>query len=171
MTLAVCEAGDLVLDGGAIARPRAADLAGIHRGAVQIGADDGVGRRYGAGNAAGNLRRGDFRRQKRKGRRRFVARLHLKCRPINRAAINSRRRAGLEAAHLQTETIKCFGKTDGGRIGLVGVSGMRRHAAGGKLHFADMHQPSQKCAGGEDDRRAGNFLARCNQNAGDDSGL
>ena len=40
MAFAVGEADDLVLDGGAIARPGAGDLAGIHRRAVQIGADD-----------------------------------------------------------------------------------------------------------------------------------
>ena len=45
----------LVLDGGAVARADAADLAGIHRRAGEIGADDGVGRLGGGGYPAANL--------------------------------------------------------------------------------------------------------------------
>ena len=113
----------------------------------------------GAGDAAGDLRRGDCPGQKGKGRGRIVARLHLQRRPVDGASIQPRRRAGLQPAHLQTKTIKRFGKTDGRRIGLVGIGRMRRHAAGGKFHFADMDQAAQKCAGGQHDSGAGNFFA------------
>ena len=52
VTFSVREAGDLVFDRRAIARSDAADLAGIHRRAMQIGANDGVGGQGGAGDAA-----------------------------------------------------------------------------------------------------------------------
>ena len=41
---ALLEADDLVFDRGAIARADALDGAGVHRRAVEIGGDDGVGR-------------------------------------------------------------------------------------------------------------------------------
>ena len=59
MPLALLEAHDLVLDGRAIARADAFDVAGIHRRAGEIRGDDGVGRFRGVGDVAGDLRRGD----------------------------------------------------------------------------------------------------------------
>ena len=59
MPVALAEADDLVLDRGAIARPAALDLAGIHRRAMHIGADDLMGLRRRAGDGALDLRRFD----------------------------------------------------------------------------------------------------------------
>ena len=67
----VGEADDLVLDRGAIARAPALDLAGIHRRAMQIAPDQLMGRRCRRGDVAGDLRRGDPRRQKGEGLRRI----------------------------------------------------------------------------------------------------
>ena len=55
--VAIAEADDLVLDRGAIARPGALDLPGIHRRAMHVGPDHLMGRRRGAGDAALDLRR------------------------------------------------------------------------------------------------------------------
>ena len=52
----VGEAHDLVLDRRAIARPAALDLAGVHRRAVQVRADQVVHRRVGVGDVAIELR-------------------------------------------------------------------------------------------------------------------
>ena len=56
VAVAFAEPHDLVLDRRTIARPAAADLAGIHRRAMHIFADDPVRRRVRAGDAALDLR-------------------------------------------------------------------------------------------------------------------
>ena len=99
---AVGEAHHLVLDGRAVARADAADLAGVHRRAGEVGADDGVGRLGGRGDPAVDLRVGDPLGQERERHRRVVAGLHLQARPVDRAAVEARRRAGLEPAEPQT---------------------------------------------------------------------
>ena len=65
--LAVGEADDLVLDRGAVARAGALDLARVHRGPVQVGADDVVDGGVGRGDVAVELR---LRRSGRSGTRR-----------------------------------------------------------------------------------------------------
>ena len=87
--VALAEAHDLVLDRRAIARTAALDLAGIHRRAMHIGANDFMGRRRRAGDAALDLRIGDALGQHRERLRRIVPRLHFQRRPVDRA----RRRA------------------------------------------------------------------------------
>ncbi len=74
MPVALAEADDLVLDRGAIARTAARDLAGIHRRAMHIGADHGVGRLGRAGDAALDLRIGDLVGQRRERLGRIVRR-------------------------------------------------------------------------------------------------
>ena len=55
MAILLCKADHLVLDGGTIARPNALDLAGIHRGFVEILPDDVVRGGVGVGDPAGDL--------------------------------------------------------------------------------------------------------------------
>ncbi len=57
VALAAREAHDLVLDGGAVARPGTRDHARVHRRAIEPGADDVVGVRVGVGDPAGTLLR------------------------------------------------------------------------------------------------------------------
>ena len=59
MAAALLEADDLVLDGGAVARANALDVAGVHRGAGEVALDDGVGLRRRVGDVADGLRRRD----------------------------------------------------------------------------------------------------------------
>ena len=59
VAVALREAHHLVLDGRTIARADALDGAGVHRRAVEIARDDGVGRVGGVGDVASDLRRGD----------------------------------------------------------------------------------------------------------------
>ena len=53
--VAVGEADDLVLDGGAVAGAGGLDLAGVHRGAVEVVADEVVDVGVGVGDVAGEL--------------------------------------------------------------------------------------------------------------------
>jgi hypothetical protein len=64
---------------------------------MDIGADDAVGRFGGAGQSALDLRVYDPFGQHREWFRRLVARLHLDRPPVDGAAVESRRRPGLEA--------------------------------------------------------------------------
>ena len=74
----VGEAHHLVLDGRAVARPDAFDDAGVHRRAVQAGADDFVGALVGVGDVARHLARVLVgAAQIRKHRHRIVAGLRL----------------------------------------------------------------------------------------------
>src|SRR5262249_57373074 len=95
MPAALAEAHDLVVDRGAIARPFARDLARIHRRAVDVVADDAVGPRVRAGDAALDLGVIDAFGQHRERLGRLVARLHLYRRPVDGAAVEPRRRSRL----------------------------------------------------------------------------
>src|SRR5260370_1339418 len=77
MSVAVPEADDLVLDRGAIARSGAADLPGIHRRAMHIGPDHGMGCGGGPGDAPLGLRRRGLFRHHRKRLKWTAPRLHL----------------------------------------------------------------------------------------------
>ena len=105
MAAALLEADDLVFDGRAIARADAFDGAGVHRRAGQIGGDDGVGRFGRVGDVAGNLPRRDHLGQERERYGRVVARLHLEAVPLNRAAVEAGRGAGLEPSHGKPQTV------------------------------------------------------------------
>ena len=56
MAVLVRKAGDLILNGGAIARARRVDEAGIHGAALQVRADDRMRGLVGIGEIAGHLR-------------------------------------------------------------------------------------------------------------------
>src|SRR5205823_2954865 len=120
MLVLVGEAHDLVLNARAVARTGRLDLAGIHRGAVKVGADDLVNGFVGRTEITRQLRQrwmpilGVFV-QIRKWRRRFVAGLNLEPREIDRLAIKARRSAGFETAQLQPEPFQTPGEpTSGG---------------------------------------------------------
>ena len=95
------KAHHLVLDGWAIAGPGAFDLPGIHGRTVQVGADQIVAGRRGFGNMAIDLRGGYLVAHKGKWVRRHIAFLHLQIGPMDRAAVQARRRPGFQAAHGQ----------------------------------------------------------------------
>src|SRR4051794_39858932 len=108
MPVAIPKTDDLVLDRRAIARPGTPDLTGIHRRAMYIGPDHLMGRRGGAGDAALDLRRRDAVGHHRKWLRRIVAGLHFDRGPVDRGAIESRWRAGLQPAQRKTRIFKGF---------------------------------------------------------------
>ena len=141
--VALAEAHDLVLDRGAIARPPAGDLAGIHRRAMDVGADDPVGRLGGPGDAALDLRVLDPLGQHRERLRRLVAGLHLDRRPVDGGAVDPRRRPGLEPAERKAEALQRQRQSDRRRL---------PDPAGRRLPFADMDQPAQKRPGGQHHR-------------------
>ncbi len=96
MPVALAEAHDLVLDRRAVARAAARDLARIHGRAMDVVANDAMGRLVGAGDAALDLGLCDALGQRRERLGRLVARLHLDRAPVDGAAIEPRRRPGLE---------------------------------------------------------------------------
>src|SRR5438045_539275 len=104
MPLALRETHDLVLDRWAIARADAGDLPRIHRRAAKIGANDGMRRRGRHRDVADDLRRLDAVGNERERRRRGVAGLHIEAGPVDRAAVEPRRRPGLEAPERKAVT-------------------------------------------------------------------
>ena len=142
---AVGEADDLVLDRRAVARADALDLAGIHGRAIEVPPDELVGRRGRGGDAAGDLRRGDAVGQIGERNRRVVARLHLQAGPVDRAAVEPRRRPGLETTEREAEPAQGGREAERGRLA---------DAAGGDLLLADMDETAQEGAGRYDDRAA-----------------
>ena len=71
-----------------------------------------------------------------------VAGLHLKLRPVDGAAVEARRRAGLQAASAKAELLQRFAEQNGG-----GFAGASRRI----LLFAAMDQPVEESSGGDDD--------------------
>ena len=116
MALLVLEAHDFILDGGAVARPRAVDGAGVHRRAVQVGKEDLVRLLRGIGQIAEGA---VFQRrsvgQERKRRHRLVARLRLHLGKVDGAAVEARGRAGLEAADGKAEAAQTVREGVGGQ--------------------------------------------------------
>ncbi len=94
---------DLVLDAGAIARPARRNAAGVHRGAVEVGADQIMHRGVRVGDPAGDLRLRDPIVQEGKRLRFGVAGLFLEVVEPDRVPGHARGRAGLEAAECQTQ--------------------------------------------------------------------
>ena len=86
--------------------------------------------------------------QEREWRGLFVAVLLLQRGPIDRAGLEPRRRAGLQAAHRETRAVQAIREADGRRLAV---------AAGGDALVADMDDALQERAGGEDDAGRGNW--------------
>src|SRR5215470_14780927 len=106
MPIALAEAHDLVLDRGAITRPFARNLARIHGRAVDDVADDAVSGGVRARNAALNLGVIDALRQHGERLPGLIARLHLDCGPVDGAAVEARRRSGLEPPERKPQSLQ-----------------------------------------------------------------
>ena len=143
MLLAVREAHHLVFDGRAVAWPRAFDCAGEHRRAFQPGADDGVGRAVRVRDVARHLARMVRRRGKERHRwPRLVAGLHLHDAEIHAAAIEARRRAGLQTIDPQRQRPQTLRQGVGRRIASTAARLVRK---------ADVDAPAEKRAGRQHD--------------------
>ena len=137
MALAFGEADDLVLDRRTVARPDTLDLAGIERRPADIGPDLRVGPGIRVGDVANSLRNLDPVGQKRERRRRIVAFLCFKRRPIDRPAVETRRRPGLQPPERQAEPAEGPGQPRRRR---------RIDPAGRPGLLAQMDDPAQKGA-------------------------
>ena len=98
---------DLVFDGRAVARADGLDLAGVHGRAMHVFADDAKRLRRGVGDVAADLAAGAILPgAEAEGRGIGVAGLLLEARPVDGAAVEARRRSGLQAAVAQAEALR-----------------------------------------------------------------
>ncbi|MNS97514.1 hypothetical protein D3C72_1318490 [compost metagenome] len=135
------KAHHLVLDGGAVTRADAFDLAAVQRRTVQGVADDLVGLLAGVGDPAADLLRMLVHRTKEGHHRaRRVAGLLVHHAVVQRTAVDARRRAGLQAVHLERPLAQARGQRGGRRVA---------HAAGSVLGRADVDLAGQEGAGGQ----------------------
>ena len=135
------EAHHLVLDGGAVARADALDLAAVQRRAVQRVADDLVGTLAGMGDPAADLRRMLGRAaQEGHHRARVVTGLFFHQAVVQRAAVDARRRAGLQAIDHERALAQARGQRGRRRVA---------HAASGVLGLTDVDLAGQEGAGGQ----------------------
>ena len=158
MSVAIAELDDLVLDRGTIARTDTLDLAGIERGAGKIVADDPMGLRARARHPAFDLRIGDPGREVGEGNRVFVRRLALDALPVDRLAVEPRRRSGLEPPEPQTQTPQ---RRRQPRRGILA------HSPGGNALCADMDEAGEKGACRQHDRPTGDPAAIGEDHGGD----
>ena len=149
MASAVGKARHLVLDGGAIAWAAAGNAAAIDRGAVQVGANQGVRRLGGGGHAAGDLGGGDARGQGAEGFGGIVAAVLGQAVPGDARAVQARGGAGLQAPEGEVQTGQGVGQADRGGLA---------HPTGRRLSGADVHHAAEEGAGGQD--RGGAGVAR-----------
>src|SRR4029077_333651 len=140
----VGELHDFVFDGGTISWSDRLDLAAVHRGAVDVFADDAM-RLFGRErDVAGHLTvvMGDAQGAEAEGRGIEIAGLRFEARPIDGASVEPRRRPGLQAAAAEPEFLERFAQKN--RRGLA-------RAARGILLFPAVDQTVQESAGGDDD--------------------
>src|ERR1700722_1886556 len=107
----------LVLDRGAVARPDAFDRTCEHRRAIEGCADDVVGALVGVRDVAGELARmlaGTA--EEREHRQRRVAVLNRERAVVDAAAIDARRRTGLQAATARRDLAQLLRQAHRGRI-------------------------------------------------------
>ena len=142
MPLLLREAHHLVFDRRAVARAGGVDLAGVHRRAMEIGADQLVRDLAGVGQMAEHLRQRERVGEDRERTRLGVARRFLELREIDGGAIDARRRSGLEAAEFQAEVAQRIGERLRRRLAEAAADG---------LHFAGVHQGAKERSGGDDD--------------------
>ena len=158
MALAAGEPDHLVLDGWAIARPGAGDLARIHRRQVKVFFDQGVAGRGRAGDVAADLRRLDAVGQIGKRHRRIVAGLFGQRPPVDGAAVEPGRGAGLQPPEGEPQPLEGIGQP---HCRLVA------DAPGWNLVGADMDQAAQERPGGDDDGPGADVLAAGGPDPGD----
>ena len=108
---------------------------------MDVLADEAQRLRRGEGDVAADLRLHDFFGAEAEGRGIGVAGLLFKCVPADGAAVEARRRAGLEAAGAQAQSAEGFAEQDRGGLAA---------AAGGIALFAAVDEAVEKCAGGDD---------------------
>ena len=108
----VRELDDLVFDGRAVARADALDAAGVHGRAMDIFADEAQRLRRGEGDVATDLRLNDLLGAEAEGRGIGVAGLLFERLPVDGAAVEARRRSGLEAAGAKAERAQGFAEED-----------------------------------------------------------
>ena len=143
---------DLVLDRGTISRSDRFDLAAVHGRAMDVLADDAVGFRGGERDVARHLAVGvgDPAGAEAEGRGVGIAGLRLEARPVDGAAVEARRRAGLQPAAAQAELLDVLAQQHRGRLAA---------ASGGNLLLAAVDQAIEKRAGGDDDGVGGDRAA------------
>ena len=105
---------------------------------------------------AGNLGRRDRLREEGEWDRRLVAWLRVQPRIIDCAAIEARRRSGLQAAHAQTKSIEAIAEPNGRRLA---------NAARLDAGLAHMDHALQERARGDDDGPAADFVPACGDHA------
>src|SRR5579871_3699749 len=108
MHLLVRELDDLVLDRRAVARTDRLNLPAVHRGPVNVFADNAVRLGRGVCDVARHLRvvMSDPLRAEAERRRVDVAGLGSETRPVNTASVETRRSAGLQAATAQAQFLQ-----------------------------------------------------------------
>src|SRR6056297_1951886 len=154
----VSKANDLVLDGGAVARPDTVDMPAIHGGAIEIVADDVVRAGIGIGDPAGHLPRHGCGGEKGEHHRVVIRWLHVEAAPTDAASVEARRRTGLETPEGKAEAVDALGKAEAGRVA---------HATAGAGHIPDMDDAAQKGAGGQDHGACRDLAAIREDHAGD----
>ena len=104
--------------------------------------NEGMPLRVGIGDVAGDLWDRDSIRQIGERLRRFVARLNLQLRPIDRTTVEPRGRAGFQTAEGEAAAVECSRQPDSGGF---------PHPAGWNASLTPVDQATQKSAGGQDD--------------------
>ena len=152
------KAVDLRLDRRAVARADGLDHAVEQRRPVVVGLDDRVGLFVRIGQVADRFVFRRLLRGKRERDGRLVARLQLHLRHVDRAAVDARRRAGLEPAHTQAKRRKLLRKTDArlhavraGGIGAVAGddAGIQIRAGGNDAGTHLIHRAEARDDGGD----------------------
>src|ERR1700678_2504606 len=116
VAVAVGEADHLVLDRRTIAWAPPGDRARIDGGAMRIRLDDAVRLDGGARDVAGELRRRDPGRHRGEEFWLGIAVLDLKAVPVDRCAVEPRRRSSLEAREREPGAVQTLRERDRGRI-------------------------------------------------------
>ena len=147
----VGEPHHLVLDGGTVPRPATLDAAAIDRRLRKALSDDPVGLRGRGRHPTGDLGIGDPVGEEGKGAGDGVRRLAVQTVPGDGAAVQPRRRSGLEPPHGQAQGVQAVGKTDGRRF---------VDAACGYPLFPQVDDALEKGACGQDHPRSGIDRAR-----------
>ena len=146
MAAAILEAHHLVLDRRAVAGTDALDPARIHRRAIEILADHAMGLAGRSGQMTVDLGRDDPVRQEGKRCRRIITRLFGQTRPVDRPAIEPRRRPRLQPPEPEPCLVEPVRETERRRI---------PDTAGRDPALADMdHAPKERARGEHDTGRA-----------------
>ena len=136
----VRELHDLVFNRRAVARADTLNLPGIERRAVNVLANHAVRFVVGQGNPADGLFLRNGVRAEAEGRGHGIAGLHFELRKVNGAAVEARRRSGLQAAHFKAHAAQRFAQHHGRWF---------TRASGGILLLAAVDEAVEKGSGGD----------------------